>query len=90
MPGLDAIRAVLHPKEGNALYFVAKGDGSHHFSATLKEHNRAVRKYQLGGKDLTEKAVEQAIRLSQDKYCSVATTVRGVAEITTEFEIVAS
>ena len=46
-------------------------------------------KYRLGGKDLTEKAVEQAIRLSQDKYCSVATTVRGVAEITTEFEIVA-
>ncbi len=50
MPGLDAIRAVLHPKEGKALYFVAKGDGSHQFSATLKEHNRAVRKYQLGGK----------------------------------------
>jgi putative redox protein len=47
-------------------------------------------KYQLGGKDLTEKAVEQAIRLSQDKYCSVATTVSGVAEITTEFEIVTS
>ena len=47
-------------------------------------------KYRLGGKDLTEKAVEQAIRLSQDKYCSVATTVRGVAEITTEFEIAAS
>jgi len=46
-------------------------------------------KYQLGGTDLTEKAVEQAIRLSQDKYCSVATTVRGVAQITTEFEIVA-
>ena len=47
-------------------------------------------KYRLGGKDLKEKAVEQAIRLSQDKYCSVATTVSGVAEITTEFEIVAS
>ena len=47
-------------------------------------------KYRLGGKDLKEKAVEQAIRLSQDKYCSVATTVSGVAEITTEFESVAS
>ena len=46
-------------------------------------------KYRLGGKDLTEKAVEQAIRLSQDKYCSVAATVRGVAQITTEYEIVA-
>jgi putative redox protein len=46
-------------------------------------------KYRLGGKDLTEKAVEQAISLSQDKYCSVAATVRGVAQITTEYEIVA-
>jgi UPF0755 protein len=47
MPGRDAIRAVLHPTEGKSLYFVAKGDGTHHFSATLKEHNKAVRKYQL-------------------------------------------
>ena len=46
-------------------------------------------KYRLGGKDLTQKAVEQAIRLSQDKYCSVASTVRGVAEINTDYEIVA-
>jgi putative redox protein len=46
-------------------------------------------KYRLGGKDLTEKAVEQAIHLSQDKYCSVSATVRGVAQINTEFEIVA-
>ena len=44
-------------------------------------------KYRLGGKGLTDKAVEQAIRLSQDKYCSVSATVRGVAKITTEFEI---
>lgn len=47
MPGADAIRAVLHPNGGNALYFVARGDGSHQFSDTLKQHNRAVRKYQL-------------------------------------------
>jgi putative redox protein len=46
-------------------------------------------KYRLGGKGLTDKAVEQAIRLSQDKYCSVSATVRGVAQITTEFEIMA-
>jgi putative redox protein len=45
-------------------------------------------KYRLGGKDLKEKTVEQDIRLSQDKYCSVAATVRGIAKITTEFEIV--
>ena len=50
MPGRDAIDAVLHPAEGNELYFVSKGDGSHHFSATLEEHNEAVIKYQLKGK----------------------------------------
>ncbi|MGM0592993.1 MAG: endolytic transglycosylase MltG [Pseudomonadota bacterium] len=47
MPGADAIHAVMHPADGDALYFVARGDGSHHFSATLQEHNRAVRKYQI-------------------------------------------
>jgi putative redox protein len=45
-------------------------------------------KYRLGGQGLTEKAVEQAIELSQEKYCSVAATVRGVAEITYGYEIV--
>jgi putative redox protein len=45
-------------------------------------------KYRLGGKDLTVKAVEQAIRLSEEKYCSVAATVRGVAKISTEYDIV--
>lgn len=44
-------------------------------------------KFVVSGKDLTEKAITQAIELSQEKYCSVAATVRGVAEITTEFEI---
>lgn len=47
MPGADSIIAALHPVEGHALYFVARGDGSHYFSATNAEHNRAVRKYQL-------------------------------------------
>lgn len=45
-------------------------------------------KYRLGGTGLTEKAVSQAIELSEQKYCSVTATVRGVAEVTTEFEIV--
>ena len=44
-------------------------------------------KFRLSGQDLTEKAVEQAIQLSEEKYCSVAATVRATAEITTEFEI---
>ena len=46
-PGRLAIQAALHPLPGKELYFVAKGDGSHHFSATLKEHNNAVARYQL-------------------------------------------
>jgi putative redox protein len=45
-------------------------------------------KYRLAGKGLTDKAVAQAIQLSQEKYCSVAATVRGVARITYEYEIV--
>ena len=48
MPGRGALQASVAPAGGNSLYFVAKGDGSHAFSATLSEHNAAVRKYQLG------------------------------------------
>jgi len=47
MVGVEAIQAALNPADGKSLYFVAKGDGTHAFSATLNEHNRAVRKYQL-------------------------------------------
>jgi putative redox protein len=43
--------------------------------------------YKIGGKNLTDKAVSQAIQLSEEKYCSVAATIRATAEITTEFEI---
>ncbi len=43
LPGRAAIQAALQPAEGEALYFVAKGDGRHVFSRTLEEHNRAVR-----------------------------------------------
>ncbi|WP_420935851.1 endolytic transglycosylase MltG [Alteromonas sp. A081] len=48
MAGKAAIRAALRPRTTEALYFVAKGDGSHQFSNTLSEHNAAVRQYQLG------------------------------------------
>ena len=47
IPGIASIHAALHPKDGDFLYFVARGDGSHYFSATLDEHLRAVSKYQL-------------------------------------------
>lgn len=46
-PGTASIDAVMHPVVDGSLYFVAKGDGSHHFSATYEEHARAVTRYQL-------------------------------------------
>ena len=48
MPGRQALEAAVNPAAGDSLYFVARGDGSHAFSATLKQHNAAVRRYQLG------------------------------------------
>jgi UPF0755 protein len=50
MPGLASLRATLHPAPSQALYFVARGDGSSVFSQTLDEHNQAVNRYQRGGK----------------------------------------
>ena len=47
-PGLASLQASLHPAATDVLYFVARGDGSSHFSRSLDEHNRAVNKYQRG------------------------------------------
>jgi UPF0755 protein len=47
MPGLASLRATLQPAKSDALYYVSRGDGTSEFSRTLKEHNRAVAKYQL-------------------------------------------
>ena len=49
MPGTASIHAALHPEPGETLFFVAKGDGSHHFSVTYPEHQAAVRRYQRRG-----------------------------------------
>ncbi len=46
-PGQFALHAAANPAQGKDIYFVAKGDGTHEFNATLKAHNRAVRRYQL-------------------------------------------
>ena len=46
LPGRDAIHAALHPTEGTHLFFVARGDGTHTFSTTLEEHERAVDQFQ--------------------------------------------
>ena len=50
MPGLASIRAALDPAPSDVLYFVARGDGTSHFSRTLAEHERAVTKYQRSGR----------------------------------------
>ena len=49
LPGLAAIQAALKPARTDALFFVARGDGTHEFSATLEAHNRAVNKFQRRG-----------------------------------------
>lgn len=52
LPGAAAVQAALHPdEEDDSLYFVARGDGSHVFSATYEEHQRAVREFQLQRRD---------------------------------------
>ena len=48
MPGKAALLAAVQPGQTRALYFVAKGDGTSHFSPSLEEHNRAVNQYQRG------------------------------------------
>lgn len=49
-PGLSSIRAVLNPDSHGYFYFVARGDGTSEFSATLAEHNAAVTRYQKSGR----------------------------------------
>ena len=50
MPGQASLLAALNPAKTDALYFVARGDGTSQFSASLAEHNRAVTRYQRGGR----------------------------------------
>jgi UPF0755 protein len=54
-PGWASIEASLYPENTNYLYFVAKDQEGHQFSETLNEHNRAVRKYIIGGKGIPQR-----------------------------------
>jgi UPF0755 protein len=54
-PGAGSLQAAVQPEEGDALYFVATGDGGHHFSATLAEHQQAVERYLMSLRGTTEK-----------------------------------
>lgn len=60
MPGKDALLAAAKPAAGEALYFVAKGDGSHQFSDTLTAHELAVQRYQLTRKSNYRSSVRTA------------------------------
>lgn len=53
-PGMKSLHAVLYPARVSYLYFVSKNDGTHYFSSTLAEHNRAVMRYQRRAKKETE------------------------------------
>jgi len=59
-PSATAILAVLHPQVTDNLYFVAKGDGTHVFSATLKDQDKAIVQYQLKPQRVTDKPVAAA------------------------------
>lgn len=49
LPGAAALQAVTHPADSDALFFVGRGDGTHHFSKTYREHREAVIRFQLNG-----------------------------------------
>lgn len=53
LPGAASLHAAVNPEPGEEIFFVSRGDGTHYFSATLEEHQAAVRKYQLGLPDDT-------------------------------------
>ncbi len=54
-PGKESLMAVINPAETDYLYFVAKNDGTHYFSANLSEHNKAVYRYQKRRRNISRK-----------------------------------
>jgi putative redox protein len=78
--------AILEKKRKKLTRLEVSATGERDAAPPFPYHTIHVR-YRLSGEGLTEAAVRQAIDLSQDKYCSVAATVRGVAKLSTGFEI---
>ncbi len=72
LPGKAALHAALHPAAGDSLYFVSRGDGTHQFSATLEEHNKAVIKYQLHGRAPTQAPAKTGSHADKDKKATHA------------------
>jgi putative redox protein len=68
----------------NSLEIVTTGE---HDPEPPWAYRRIKLTFRIGGKGLTDSAVRKAIQLSEEKYCSVAATVRGVADIKTDYEI---
>jgi len=62
-PGLEALRAVVAPAETNFLYFVSRNDGTHKFSATLRDHVNAVNHYQKNRRNRQRAAAERKMRM---------------------------
>lgn len=81
-PGLDSIKAVLHPSKTRYLYFVASGDGDHIFATNLKDHNSNVAKYR---KYLRDRALEAARKKAEEEAAKKAAEEEAAEE---EIEIV--
>jgi len=62
-PGVDSLKAALNPAPVNYLYFVSKNDGSHFFSASLVEHNKAINRY----KYIKNQQIQQLKNKSDDE-----------------------
>jgi len=62
MPGKSALKASMHPKQSNYLYFVSKGNGYHVFSTSLKDHNKAVRRFLLQSSPPTKSSQSKGIK----------------------------
>lgn len=75
-PGKASLIAAVQPEDKPYLYFVAKNDGTHHFSTTLKEHNAAVNKYQRSGRSVREKPSRNGREMSRNATASRAKSPR--------------